>query len=388
MKKFLAIALSAICVFSLAACSETAATTTAATEAATETVTTAATEAAATAAEAVGTFDIDAINDIVANLDISVPSVLGTVSKLADYKGLEITTVEPTKITEDKALEYISQYILPNFTEEVDVVENGDTANIDYEGKKDGVAFQGGTAQGYDLEIGSGSFIDGFEEGLIGTKKGETVDLNLTFPENYGNTELAGQAVVFTVTVNSISRQRELSDDIAAAIDESCKTAQDVIDLTIENLQKEADLTARQELYYNAVEKVLENSEVEATAEAIQYTTNNFVKNYAASAELYGIDLGTLLMYYGTSYEDFVDSYSEYSVDSVKQRIVLQEIAKLENLEITDEARLAFAESYGYDLETIKEIVDTEVFDQLVLEDMANKFIVDNAKVTYQKSEE
>lgn len=382
MKKTSVIILAAICALALAACSQKAAETTAA-------ETTAAVETATVPEEILNaTYDIDAINDIVANLDVSEPEVLGTVSKLADYKGLELTAPEPAVITDDDALAYLDAYVLPGFTEEVDVIEEGDIANIDYEGKKDGVAFDGGTAQGYDLEIGSGSFIDGFESGLIGKKKGETVDLNLKFPENYGNTDLAGQSVVFTVTVNSISRQRELTDELAPQIDESCKTKKDVIESAKKKLQSEENLVARQELYYNAVTKVIEGSEIEPSEDAIRYATNTYVKNYAASAELYGLDLGTLLSYYGSSYEEFADSYKENAVESTKQRLVLQEIAKLENLEVTDESVNAFAESYGYTAESIREILDENLLNELVIEEMANQVIVDNAKVTYTKSEE
>ncbi|MBQ7089512.1 MAG: FKBP-type peptidyl-prolyl cis-trans isomerase, partial [Clostridia bacterium] len=105
-------------------------------------------------------------------------------------------------------------------------VQKGDTCAIDYIGKKDGVAFEGGTGS-YDLEIGSGSFIPGFEEGLIGKKIGSTVDLNLTFPENYGNEELNGQDVVFTVTIKKVTTRKvykELTDELAATMDKTVKT--------------------------------------------------------------------------------------------------------------------------------------------------------------------
>lgn len=380
MKKFLTIMLSALLVLSLAACSKKAEETSAAVAESSE-------SAAETVSETQGTTDVDKINEIVDGLDMTLPKELGSVAKLADYKGIELSVNEPEKITDDTAMEYIESYILPNFTEEADVIENGDIANIDYTGKKDGVAFDGGTAEGYDLEIGSGSFIDGFESGLIGVKKGETVDLNLKFPENYGNADLAGKEVVFTVKVNSISRQCELTDELAPQIDEKYKTAADVVRDTVESLQKEANLSAKQELYYAAVSKVLEGSEVNVSDDAVRYTTNNYVKNYAASAQLYGIDLGTLLSYYGSSYEEFVDSYHEYSVESVKQRAVLEEIAKLENLTVADEDKEAFAEEYGYTLDSILEAVDAQLFEELVREDKANRFIVDNAVVTYIKSE-
>ncbi len=124
--------------------------------------------------------------------------------KLADYKNLTVDTT--SKEFESFYNNVISSDIENNQlrTKKTEgAIQEGDIANIDYVGKKDGVAFEGGTAQGYDLEIGSNSFIDGFEEGLVGVEIGETVDLNLTFPTNYHAAELAGQKVVFTVTVNS-----------------------------------------------------------------------------------------------------------------------------------------------------------------------------------------
>lgn len=143
---------------------------------------------------------------------------------LGEYKGLQVVNTVQT-IGEEEVDSYIEYMMaaaggeLEEITDR-DVVENGDVANIDYVGKKDGVAFDGGTAEGYDLSIGSGSFIPGFEEGLVGVKKGETVDLNLTFPENYGAADLAGAEVVFTVTVNGIYKEikPEFNNDYVAGL--------------------------------------------------------------------------------------------------------------------------------------------------------------------------
>ena len=126
---------------------------------------------------------------------------------LCNYDGMDVEVAGDFEVSEEDVISYINDMLVyyPNYTDtDKQVVEDGDCVNIDYEGKKDGVAFNGGTAQGHVLEIGSNSFIDGFEEGLIGAKVGDTLDLNLTFPENYGTAELAGAAVVFTVTVNKI----------------------------------------------------------------------------------------------------------------------------------------------------------------------------------------
>ena len=146
---------------------------------------------------------------------------------LGQYKNLELS-VNSAKVTQEDIDAQIEN-ALSSEAEQVEVtnraVKEGDIVNIDYEGKKDGVAFDGGTAQGYDLTIGSGTFIDGFEDGLIGAKIGDTLDLNLTFPENYGAAELAGQDVVFTVKVNSIKEEKlpELTDELAKKINPEVK---------------------------------------------------------------------------------------------------------------------------------------------------------------------
>jgi len=148
---------------------------------------------------------------------------------LGEYKGIEVTETTPT-VTDDYVQSYIDYALQSNMvtTEVTDrAVQTGDFANIDYEGKIDGVAFEGGTDKGYDLEIGSGSFIDGFEDGLIGAEIGETRDVTVTFPESYPNAEVAGKEAVFTVTVNSIHTESlpELTDEC----DRFCRYAQRII---------------------------------------------------------------------------------------------------------------------------------------------------------------
>lgn len=387
MKKTAILVILAIAAMTLAACSkqeENSAAETKAAEAAAET-------SAETAAEAetTGTTDIDTINSMIEAMDTTAPDSLGTVGKLGDYKGIELTAAEHVTIGDEDVMDYIETSILPNYTEEVtDAIKDGDVANIDYEGKKDGVAFTGGTATGYDLSIGSGSFIDGFESGLIGHKAGETVDLNLKFPEDYTAEELAGQEVVFTVKINSVQRQQELTDKLAQAVSDECRTVADLKDYVRDYLQAEQDLNEKSTLYYDAIAAVLESCEVAPTEEAITYTVNSYVKNYADSVQnTYGIDIGTMLSYYGASLEEFIDSYSTYAEESVRQRLVLQEIAKKENITVTDADVEAFADSYGYSVENLKATVGEELTNQLVLEDKANKFIVDNAKITYTAGE-
>jgi len=400
MKKtriLIALALSAAI---LTPCSAQTAATNESSQAASETIADQTSAASAVASAAgqeettAGTTDIDAINAAVAALEAVEPEVLGKVNSLGTYTGLAVSTAKHVEISDEEVEAYIQDSILPDYTKTVtDAIKAGDTANIDYEGKENGVAFEGGTAQGYDLEIGSGSFIDGFEDGLIGKKAGETVDLVLTFPEDYGNADLAGHKVTFTVKINSVKRQRELDDalvkELAAEYGESFGTVDQFKKYAKEKLQKSNDLTEKQELYYEAVKKALENADITATDEAIDYTVKSYVKNYAeAISASYGIDFGTMMSYYGASLEEFMDSYKEYAIDSVKQRILLQEVAKKENITVNAEDIKAFAESYGYDVETLKATVGEKLMNELVLEDKANAFLVEKAVVTYEEETE
>lgn len=383
MKKNASILLAVLLVLSLAACAKTAEpaeTTTASAE-------TAAPETEATQAGLSSAAEINAIFD---SLDMTEPETLGSVKKLGQYTGLELVTKKAAVISDADVEDYLNQNILPNYKQEVDgPVQEGDTVNIDYAGTKDGVAFEGGTAAGQDLGIGSGQFIDGFESGLVGAKKGETRKLDLTFPENYQKEDLAGQAVVFTVTVNSISRQSELTDEIAAQVDSENPTAEKLRASIKDFLQEEEDLNATQELYYIAACKVIDDSELEVDEKAVEYTTNTYLKNYAAQCQqYYGIDVGTLFSYMGGTYEELRSQYETISEETVKQRLVLQEIAKKENLQVTDDDMTVFAGMYGYTTDQLIGSVGEEQAGQLVLEDKASQFIVSHSTVTYEEAAE
>lgn len=135
---------------------------------------------------------------------------------LGEYKGVAYTPAS-VEITDEQVDKEVQKLADSNLVEVDRPAAEGDTVNIDYVGKKDGVAFDGGTASGYDLKLGSNTFIDGFEDGLIGAVKGQKLDLDLTFPEGYPSEDLAGQAVVFEVTVNAVKTPSELNDDLVRA---------------------------------------------------------------------------------------------------------------------------------------------------------------------------
>lgn len=284
--------------------------------------------------------------------------------ELGNYKGLEVAISPLMEVTDEMVMEEIEGRMY-QYMEEVTegTVEEGDLANIDYVGKKDGVAFEGGTDEGYDLEIGSGSFIDGFEDGLIGVKIGDTVDLNLTFPEGYPAENLAGQEVVFTVTVNYVQRVGEFSDEAAEYLSDGeykdMASYQAAVKDELENSYKESQKSEAESLYWDAV---IENSVFESMPEdVVAYDTKAYMD----------YEEGMIQMFYGMTYEDYcaaigieMEEYtamvSEGMEENLKYEMISLAILEAEGIEITEEIFVeeatAFAEEYGYDLETFLEM--------------------------------
>lgn len=258
---------------------------------------------------------------------------------LGEYKGAEVSVAAPT--VEDTAWDEQTKSVYTQFfpaesgiTERA--VEMGDVVNIDYEGKRDGVAFDGGTATGYNLTIGSGSFIDGFEEGLVGVLPGETVDLNLSFPENYRNTDLAGQEVVFTVTVNYII-PAEMEDSVVAGLGiEGVSTVEDLRQYTYDYLYSVAEQNYHTSVENAVMKYLVDNSEFQEIPENVVAKYEETARtNIEAVAAANGVDVDTFTYYYyGMDFESFLASYVD---SSVKQTLAAQAVANAENLNISDE---------------------------------------------------
>lgn len=274
---------------------------------------------------------------------------------LGDYKNLTIDVAEPT-VSDEEVDYYMNQQFSSLITAEVGItdraVENGDTVNIDFEGKKDGVAFDGGTATGSNLTIGSGQFIPGFEEGLIGVAVGETVDLPLTFPEGYTSEELAGQDVVFTVTVNYILP--EMSDEvIAAAGNENFSNVAEFRDYVYNNLLAYANNNYASQMEQAIIQAVIDCSEFaeELPSNLMEKYRANILLNMTTTAANYGMDAETFATAaYGTDLETLVN---QYALDSTKQGVAFQAIANAEGLVLTEEeldaALLEYAKASGYE---------------------------------------
>lgn len=312
---------------------------------------------------------------------------------LGEYNGLEVS-VDTVEVDEDEWDTLVNNVYYGNITAEnggiMDrAVETGDTVNIDYEGKKDGVAFDGGTDQGYDLTIGSGQFIAGFEDGLIGVMPGETVDLDLTFPENYGNADLAGQAVVFTVTVNYIqpAQDGEFSDEVISnfgidGVTNEEELRQYAYDYLNDNAQQNYETNVQQAV----MDAFMANNTITSVPEAlVQKYSDAAESSITSMASAYGVDADTFTQYYyGQDLATFLSTYAE---QTAKQDIALQAVANKENLNISDEELDQMlqdrATAAGYD--TIEEYIGEtakEDYREYFLYDKVLDYLVENAQIT------
>jgi trigger factor len=260
---------------------------------------------------------------------------------LGEYKGVEVK-VEKLEVTDANVDAAIQDDLEANATEEEvtgRAVQDGDIVNIDFEGLKDGVAFEGGTAQGQDLIIGSNSFIPGFEEGLIGAKKGDKLDLNLTFPEEYQSADLAGQAVVFKVTVNAIKQSvvPELTEEYVKefteyeSIDAYKKATRDKLEA---DNQKEME----DNKMYSVISAIIEASEIKSVPQTlVDYYTYDFTSQYTQYAAMFGTDLAGFIAQSGSTQEEFDTQAKSYAQNMGTQELVINAIIEKEGLTLSDE---------------------------------------------------
>lgn len=282
---------------------------------------------------------------------------------LGDYKGIELTK-SITKVTDDEVTNEMGSKAVELTGSDV-TVEDGDTAIIDFVGKLNGVAFDGGTASNYELEIGSGSFIDGFEDGLIGVKKGDTVDLNLTFPESYQSTELAGKDVVFTVTVNGVKRKPQLNDEWLAANTNYATLAEFAAE-TKQKLEDAAETTASNTLESSGLDQVISNSTV---------------KKYYKS-----------LIEQGMTESQYQNQKQKQAVSYAQVAMVVYAIAQDAGLSEADAEYQTIlndlANNYNMDAATFSSTYGESLVKSSVMSQYAMNYIVSNANVTTQEVEE
>lgn len=312
---------------------------------------------------------------------------------LGEYKGIEIIENEPA-VTNESVDAYIA-YILSQRATSTEVtdraVEEGDTVNIDYAGYRDGVAFDGGTAQGQDLTIGSGRFIPGFEDGLIGKNIGETVSLDLNFPENYDHEELAGAAVVFEVTINSISVSEtpELTDAFVQELGiEGCSTTAEyrdyVYDLFYQDAVSAYDNNVRNDITQTVMANCIFKEPPEKMVDRFYNILIDYMTNTAASLRM---DLDTYMQnYYNMDAQTYKDTIREDAKIMAEQCIMFQAIADVEGLNLTEDEMAKeieeHAAQYGYEsVEAFKEQSDEETLKENLMADVVMEFLINNADI-------
>ena len=286
--------------------------------------------------------------------------------KLGDYKGLPIKK-KATRVTQkdiDAEVERLQQRYADMVVKEEGNVESGDTAVIDFEGFKDGVAFDGGKAESYPLEIGSGAFIPGFEDQLIGMAKEETKDINVTFPEDYQVAELAGQPVVFKVTVHEIKTKvlPEANDElIKEAKIKDVETMEDYRAYVKKNLSERKDRENEENFTNELLEKVVANAEVEIPDAVIERETDEMVREITQRLSAQGFTLEQFAQVTGQDEEKIRAEVRQDAEKKVRVRLVLEAVAEAEQFEISDEeidAELkAIADQYSMQIEQVRNLI-------------------------------
>ncbi|MDO4307691.1 MAG: trigger factor [Eubacteriales bacterium] len=310
---------------------------------------------------------------------------------IGEYKGLALENTVDLISDEDveAQVEYEMQSKAEEVTDKNGTVQTGDLVTIDFVGTKDGEAFDGGTANNYDLTIGEGGMIDGFEDGIIGMKKGETKELPLTFPEDYFSEEMAGQDVVFKITLQNFRRVPELTDEWTAK-NTDFATVEEYKQNCRKELEDNAKESAKYQMYSNAWNMVLESSEIiEFPEEEIDNCIAEFKRQIEVYAKQADMELSDFVVSQGYTEESFEDECRQYAEYKVKQNLIVQGIMDAEGLSLDDKECLEIQdqliEIYG-----VKDLADLiDQYGQVNVDESigllrVEQFIADQAEVTEQ----
>lgn len=307
--------------------------------------------------------------------------------KLGEYKNLAVSknVAEVTDADVEAEVAKLAEKKAELVLKEEGTVANGDTAVIDFEGFKDGIPFEGGKGENYPLVIGSGAFIPGFEEQVLGMGIEETKDLNVTFPENYGAAELAGQPVVFKVTVHEIKTKvlPELNDELVKGAEiEGVETVEAYREYTRNNLVNKAEVEADRNFENDILTAVCEAAEIEIPEAMIKDETDRLVNDFAQRLAQQGFSLEQFMQMTGQTEENVRAEMRLDAESKVKVTLVLEAIAKAENLEASEEdlnneyAKLA--SMYGMEVENIKMYISADMLADDIKNRKALDFIKEN----------
>ena len=294
---------------------------------------------------------------------------MGKVNKLGQYKNVEVTVNKQT-VTQEEIDDQIKALVAQNsILEEKDgEVSNGDVTTIDFEGFKDGVAFEGGKAENHSLEIGSGSFIPGFEEQVIGMKVGEEKEINVTFPEEYQSAELAGQEAVFKVKVHEIKTKvlPDIDDELAKDVNiDGIETLADLETYTKEQIKNKKQTEVESKFSDDIFNAVIENTPLEVPEAMIETETQTMLREVEQNLSQQGLNMELFQQLTGKTMEDMKTEMSEQAEKRVKFNLILAEIAKAENIEISDEEVddeiKEIATYYGREFDEVKTIFEAQM---------------------------
>ena len=311
---------------------------------------------------------------------------------LGEYIGIKVNKIEHNVTDEDvdndiKATQQKNARVVPV---EDRATQSGDIVTIDFDGSVDGVPFDGGKAEGYELELGSNTFIPGFEDQLIGKNIGEDVDVNVTFPEEYHAPDLAGKPALFKCKVHDIKVRElpELDDDFASEVSEF-ETMAEFKASVKEKLEKAAADKVKMETENAVIEKVCEGAEVEIPAAMINDEVDKMVQDFAQRLQYQGLDINTYMQYTGGNIEAMKESFKPQAEKRIKTTLVLEAIVKAEGIAVTDEEvndRICeMAKQYNMEADKLRELMQDADIENLKNElEMTNAIdmLVNKAKIS------
>ena len=319
---------------------------------------------------------------------------LRPVPVLGQYKGIEAPKAEVTITAED--IDGEMKPLITRATRQVVVerpAQKGDTVVIDFEGFKDGVAFEGGKAEQYPLELGSGSFIPGFEDQLEGVSAGEEKDVNVTFPEDYGAADLAGAAVVFKVKVHEVKESQvpTLDDEFAKDVSEFETLDEMKADLE-KKLRTRREESAQKDFENAVLSKLIENTEMDVPEAMVEYEADRIVEDYENRMQGVGFTFDQYLQMMGTNRAEFKENAKVAALRQIQGDLIFAAIAEAEKLEPSDEdvekEYQDLADQYNMELDVVKKTVPREEIVRQLKGNIAAKFVYDAAVATAPVAEE
>ena len=342
----------------------------------------------------IGEFKIDEIGK-----DKGIQCKLNVVTKpeasIEGYKGIEVTKmpVEVTAEDIDREIDRVRERNSRIVTVEDRAAENGDMVNIDFDGYVDGKQFDGGMAENYELTLGAGQFIPGFEDQVVGHNIGDEFDVNVTFPEDYHAEELKGKPAVFKIKLHEIKKKELPTVDDEFVKDVSEFDTLDEYRKDIETrLQSQKEKAADNDVENQLVDAIIEKVQAEIPDEMVENEVDEIINAFAYRLQSQGLKLETYLKYTGQTTDDLRVQYKPQAERQVKVRLGLEKIAELENLKPTEEETEAeyqkLADAYGMPLENVKNLVTVEGINGDIQNQKAIDLVKENAVVVEKKAEE